>query len=157
MSEDIDIFKSKFEGVFPASQIEDLLNEYHNLIENLKNLIEFNKGNDFNLSHDIVNIIFEKTDEIENYCTVSNEFSLIRITLNFTYKGINRFKIIKLKKKEYNFFFKNNYYYCFDIDSLRDHLKDLFLHYKYYIEFQIFPFSEIFEIQYNICNVKILY
>jgi len=142
MSEDIDIFKSKFEGVFPASQIEDLLNEYHNLIENLKNLIEFNKGNDFNLSHDIVNIIFEKTDEIENYCTVSNEFSLIRITLNFTYKGINRFKIIKLKKKEYKFFFKNNYYYCFDIDSLRDHLKDLFLHYKYYIEFQIFPFSE---------------
>ena len=33
MSEDIDIFKSKFEGVFPASQIEDLLKQREHSIK----------------------------------------------------------------------------------------------------------------------------
>ena len=142
MSKKENIFKSKFEGIFPVSQSEELLKEFKDLIKILITLSKSNELKEFYLKPDIIKIIFGEFDEIVNSCTVSDEFSHFTIALNFPFKGIDRYKIINLKKNEYKFLFKDKYYYCFDMDSMKNYLNDLLIHYQYYIEVTSLPYAE---------------
>ena len=128
-----DIFKSKFEGTFLISQNEDLFKEYKELIQKL-NILNENDLNDFYLDQDIIKMIFGKYDKTINYCKVSNGFICFTIVLDFQFKTIARYKIINLKKTEYKFSYKNNDYYCFTIDSMKEYLDNLLKEHEYYIE-----------------------
>ena len=141
MSEQIDFFKSKYEGIFPYSQSENLLKEYEKIIKILNDLKERHKDSEFNLNPEIIKMIFEKYDETVDCCKVSDGLSYFLIVLVFKYKQIVRYKNIILKKSPYKFFYKENYYYCFEINSMKDYLNELLIHYEYYIELINCPFS----------------
>ena len=108
MSEQMNTFNSKFQGVFLVPESDQLLKEYKNLIKKLNNLSEKNGFNEFYLSPGIIETIFGSFDESVNSCKVSDELSYFTIVLNFAFKGINRFKTVKLKKNEYKFIYGLN-------------------------------------------------
>ena len=117
------------------------MNEYKKLIEILNELSSKNPLEDFYLNEGLIEKIFGKSDETIGYCKVSNEITYFTIVLNFTYKDINRYKIINLKTTEYKFSYKNNLYYCFEMESMKKYLNDLLLEHEYYIEITSLPYA----------------
>ena len=143
MSEENEIFKSQFEGIFPFSQSQDLLMEYKFLIQKLNQLSEYYQLEDFELNKDIIKLIFGNFDETIKCCKVNNGLDFFTIILNFKYKEIDRYKKIEIKKTEYKFFYKNVIYNCFTIDSMREYLDNLSKELVFYIEIENTPYGKI--------------
>ena len=86
------------------------MKEYKKLIQILNGLSSKYLFENFYLNEGLIEQIFGKSDETIGYCKVSNEVTYFTIVLNFTYKDINRYRIINLKTAEYKFSYKNNLY-----------------------------------------------
>ena len=134
--------KSRFEGVYPDSQSKEILRKYKDCIKILNNLSLKNNLKDFELSQNEIEMIFGNIKEKINYCRVKNEKTYFAVSLNFDFKGIDRNKKVNLNKQKYEFTCENTKYYCFEIDSMKKYLDDIFKKNEYYIEITPFSSSE---------------
>ena len=105
---------SKFNGIFPISQSEQILQQYKEVVKFLSNKI-INK-----LTQKEINSIFKSSDnyKIEN-CSFEDFQDMF--ILYFEQELLNGKTIkdsISIVKTEYNFVYKENSYYCFIFDDL---------------------------------------
>ena len=108
---------SKFNGIFNTSQSNDILNEYKKVVQLLSNkMIK-------KLSEEELNRIFCLNEfKINTYeYEEDKDMFIFVLEVELESKRIAKF-YFSIVKEEYNFFYKNQSYYCFILEDLQKYL-----------------------------------